>query len=360
MENNFYFDNSDRKYLGLPLLMSNWEMRTLNSGEIIFLEGNNIVKFIEQTDTSYWEMSLNVTVSEDRIWLLPKTQKGKKTKLSSSTMMEATPISTYFRWYRESIIIGNYSSQKTFYSTDQNNIKIKDAIDLREWLNKWKDNTTEDFQRSIETFSKESRKHIQFKEGDFFAIKYDRGLYGFGRVLLDVTRLRKQKIEKFSRFMGKPVLIKQYAYLSETNRININILERCFSFPSIYIMDNVLYYGDYEIIGHRDLTDRDLDYPILYNRSNDYRNLDLIYLNIGDLYIQRKLSTNYFYGNFGQEGIGYHTNIDGDMVKKCIDDNSLYPYWSSTENKYNASHDLRNPALDQIRQAIYIQFDIKR
>lgn len=358
MEFNFYINNVERKYLGLSEIQSNWEMRTLNKGEFIFLEGNNIVKFIEQKDTFYWEKALNETLSEDRIWLLPKTQKGKKTKLSSSTIMSKTPIGTYFCWTGEDVRIGNYTTQKTFYSTDLNNIIIKDVLELREWLNTWVLNTTDILQKAIEIFSTEPREHIQFKEGDIFSIKYDRNLYGFGKVLLDVSKLRKQKKEKFSRFMGKPVLIKQFAYLSETNKIDINTFDRCFSFPSIYIMDNVLYYGHYQIIGHKDLTEQDLDYPILYYRSNDARNPNYINLNIGNIYKQINLNTNKYYGSFGQQGIGFQTNIDIDMIKKCIDNNSLSPYWSSKEYRYHASNDLRNPALKQIKETILRQFDI--
>ncbi len=354
-----YIDNDDRKYLGLPIIKENWEMRILNNGEFIYLEANKIVKLIEQKDNSYSEMTLDETLSEDGIWLLPKTEKGKRVKLSSSTIKSRTPLGTYFSWYREIIVIGNFSTQKSFYSTFENNIIIRNPLDLREWLNKWKSNTSDKFQRSIEDFSIETRKHYKFKEGDFFAIKYDRDLYGFGRILLDVNRLRKQKKEKFTKFYGKPVLIKQYAYLSATNKIDISILDKCISFPSHYIMDNALFYGDYEIVGHKDLTDADLDYPILYYRSISFKDLNKINLIIGELYLQIELSTNKYYGKFGQSGIGYCTNIDIGMINKCLDANSLSPYWSSTEFKYDASNDLRNPALRQTREDILAQFGIK-
>lgn len=358
MESMFYINNTDRRYLGLPEIKNHREMITLGKGDFIFLEGNTITKFIRQQDTFYFEYTLNEMLSEDRIWLLPKTEKGKKIKLSSSTIMNKTPIGTYFRWMGGDIVIGNYSTQKTFYSTHLNNIVIKDVLKLREWLKTWKDNTTDILQKSMEVFSNEPRKHVQFKEGDIFTIKYDRNLYGFGRILLDVSKLRKQKKGKFSDFMGKPVLIKQYAFLSNSNKIDISILDQCFSFPSIYIMDNALYYGHYEIIGHKDLNEQDKDYPIQYYKSIDARNPDIINLYIGDLYQQIKLSTNKYHGSFGQRGIGFEANIDVDMLNKCIDDNSLNPYWNSTEYRYHGGIDLRNPALKQTKEAILRQFNI--
>ena len=90
----FYIDNNDRKYLGLPEIKKDWELRTLNKGEFIFLEANKIIKFIEQKEDFYWEKTLNEILSEDGIWILHKTKKGINIKLSSSTISNKTPIGT--------------------------------------------------------------------------------------------------------------------------------------------------------------------------------------------------------------------------------------------------------------------------
>ena len=42
----------------------------------------------------------------------------------------------------------------------------------------------------------------------------------------------------------------------------INFLKKQIKLPSDYIMDNLIFYNEYEIIGNRNIKNEDLDFPI--------------------------------------------------------------------------------------------------
>lgn len=78
--------------------------------------------------------------------------------------------------------------------------------------------------------------------------------------------------------MGKPLCVLIYHIMTEDPDVSVEELEQLASCPSQYVMDNVFYYGEYEVIGNRPLPERDsdIDYPILYGRSIDARDRDKI------------------------------------------------------------------------------------
>ena len=45
----------------------------------------------------------------------------------------------------------------------------------------------------VQEFSKEKRKHIKYREGDYFRVKLGRDKYTYGRILLDVYKGVKNK-----------------------------------------------------------------------------------------------------------------------------------------------------------------------
>jgi hypothetical protein len=50
------------------------------------------------------------------------------------------------------------------------------------------------------------------------------------------------------------------------------------------MMDNLLFYGEYEIIGHKDLNDEEFNFPISYGRSIDQRNV--VFLQWGVIHLE--------------------------------------------------------------------------
>lgn len=67
--------------------------------------------------------------------------------------------------------------------------------------------------------------------------------------------------------MGPPVLVQLYIFESESPEIEISELAKKPKLPSDLMMDNLLLYGEFEIIGFEPLIEADFDFPISYGRS---------------------------------------------------------------------------------------------
>ena len=142
--------------------------------------------------------------------------------------------------------------QKTFlkeYFDD----KISDLDSLIEWLNNYINDLTADDLEELNLFINEKRKHINYKEGDYFRIKVGKHSYTYGRILMDVYKRTKKGFKYWDIFMGRPLIIEIFHILTEDKNVSIDKLKTLLTYPSQHIMDNNIYYGDYQIIGHDEL-----------------------------------------------------------------------------------------------------------
>ncbi|MDO6814067.1 immunity 26/phosphotriesterase HocA family protein [Tenacibaculum soleae] len=381
----FELNNEQRKYLGLELVAENWEKVILKGdsyrpSSIIYFDKNTIKKQVISTEFKYSEIQYNEE-TKDREFLLPKTQKGKPKKLTSSTLESKTPIGTYFDFGINGITIGNHTTQNTFYSTHFENIKFKDISELKNWVTDYIKNSTSDDLKSIEKFSSKKRKRIKLKQGDFFAFKVDRRNYGFGRLIYDLRPLRKDLKFKANKnygimnLMTQPLVIKIYHCISSTKEIDLNELKTKKSIPAQYIMDNVLFYGNYEIIGNQPLAEIEYDFPISYSKSIHFGDFGTVYLQYGLIYKEtttKKYDKHLAIENSDKnakswekvlksnpyriESIGANLNFHKETLENCIKINSNQPYWES--EYYELEADLRNPKNKSAKKDIFEFFNL--
>jgi len=71
-------------------------------------------------------------------------------------------------------------------------------------------NTTQEDLLNIAAFSAQPRQYVKFCEGDVFRFKINRRLYGYGRILLDYTLMRKKKESFWDVLAGKPLVCSVY------------------------------------------------------------------------------------------------------------------------------------------------------
>ena len=381
----FELNNKQRRYLGLELVADNWEEVILNGdsyrpSSILYFDENTIRKQVISTELKYSEIQYNEE-TENRKFLLPKSQKGKAKKLTSSALETKTPIGTYFDFRTSGITIGNHTTQNTFYSTNFENIKFKDISDLKIWLNDFIKNSTSEDLKSIKQFASKKRKRIKLKEGDFFAFKVDRRNYGFGRLICDVRPLRKDSKFKANKnygimnLMTQPLVIKVYHFISPTKETDLEELKTKKSIPAQYIMDNVLFYGDYEVIGNQPLSESEFDFPTSYSKSIHYRDFDTVYLQYGLIYKEtttKKYNKHLAIENpdknakswekilksnpYRMESIGATVNFHKKTLEHCIKTNSNQPYWESAI--YELEADLRNPKNKSVKKDIFEFFNL--
>ena len=169
----FELTNEQRKYLGLTPVEENWELVKFSDDVYYYFEDDTIRKKISVKGNYYHEAELNEKTTENRTMILPKTKSGKIKKFNFTATQSFSPFGTYFTFSTNGVIIANYTTQRTYYSESfsEKNISLDN---LKNWLDKWIEESTEEDLKEIEEFKNAKRKHCKFKEGDFFAFKISR------------------------------------------------------------------------------------------------------------------------------------------------------------------------------------------
>lgn len=381
----FELSNNQREYFGIEPIEPHWEKVPLNGdayrpASILYFDGEIIKRRIISTHDSYEEKQYN-EATRDRTVLLPKTGKGKEKKLSGSVLEARQANGVYCEVDSLGrIFIGDFYNQTTFYDTrweqefkrDTPQREISDVV--AEFIKTSPSNHLTD----IAQFKNSKRKHCKFKPGDYFSFKVGRTKYGFGRVLLDIDKLRKKSAiaQDHGLFwiMGKPVLVKIYAYISENNEIDIALLERVASLPSSYMLDNLLLYGQFEIIGHQDLKSEEIDLPMSYGRHvGAYKFASFLqwglihrelpsktfdkYTNADNPFVAANSHSRHVHNPYGFYAIGfypYHCSLY--EIETAIagydKDGQYFP------GGYRSHFDLRNPANKKIGEELMTVFGL--
>jgi hypothetical protein len=107
------------------------------------------------------------------------------------------------------------------------------------------------------------------------AFKLDRRNFGFGRLLLDVGKVCKSGMignsHGLRNLMGQALIVELFAFSSPTKDVSLSTLDKQPKLPSDVMFDNLLLYGEYEIIGHREVKEEEFDFPISYGAVLDAR-----------------------------------------------------------------------------------------
>ena len=364
----FELTNEQRKCLGLIPVEEHWELVKFDNGIYYYFEDDIIKKEIKVSKNYYHESELNVKTSENRTMILPKTKREKIKKFNYTATESFSPFGTYFTFSTDGVIIANYTTQRTYYSEIFSE-KEKISLDnLKKWLDKWMKETTEEDLEEIEEFKNAKRKHCKFNEGDFFAFKISRREWCFGRILMDVSKLRKDENFKknknygLANLMGKPLIIKVYHKISDNKNIDLKELSKCLALPSQAIMDNIFYYGEAIILGNLPLKPEENDMFISVSESISGIDKNIAYLQYGLIYREiplsdyEKLIKELKIGaqTLRREGIGFV--IDTYKLKECIEAKSNSPFWEKYK-KHNVP-DLKNPDHIELKRKIFKAFGL--
>ena len=364
----FELTNEQRKYLGLIPVEEHWELVKFDNGIYYYFEDDTIKKEIKVSKNYYHEAELNEKTAENRTMILPKTKRGKIKKFNYTATQSFSPFGTYFTFSADGVIIANYTSQRTYYSEIFSEKEKISLDDLKKWLDKWMKETTEEDLEEIEEFKNAKRKHCKFNEGDFFAFKLSRREWCFGRILMDVSKLRKdENFEKnknygLAHLMGKPLIIKVYHKISDNKNIDLKELSECLALPSQPIMDNIFYYGEAVILGNLPLKPEENDMFISVSESISGIDKNIAYLQYGLIYREiplsdyEKLIKELKIGaqTLRREGIGFV--IDTYKLKECIEAKSNSPFWEKYK-KHNVP-DLKNPDHIELKRKIFKAFGL--
>lgn len=366
--NDFELTNEQRKYFGLDPVQKHWERVILNGDvyrpqSILYYDSFTIKRQIISTNDSYKELQFD-ELTRNRSYLLPKTKKGKEKKLSSSVLEQRQPKGVYLLIANGLLTIGNYTTQTTFYASDWNNENplIKSIPEI---ISDFIDSSPSQHLIEIENFKSSERKNIKYKAGDYFAFKLDRSNFGFGRIILDVNAIRKRNLvmstHGLNLIMGPPIIVELFVYRSETKNIDINFLDAQPKLPSDVMMDNLIFYSEFEIIGHKKINFKEVDFPISYGRSIDQR--PVVFLQWGLIHKELPISKfdKYISGEkkieqnpFGFYSNGFSPHYGRIEIIKALNNNGVFEFDKSTN--FKAKQDLRNPRNVEIKYELFRVF----
>lgn len=360
----FELSNSQRPCFGLVPIPDGWQRMELkpspydNHTTVAYRDGTVLRKYIASGDNLYMEREICEQLSEDLKSLLPKTAKGKPVPLTATTLEKRTGQGMCLSWSRNNIgytYLDLYSqtSQKAYYSNSYEALRSYRKEDFRHWVDAWCNETIDADLADIAAFAAQPREHQKWIEGDVFRFKINRHLYGYGRVLLNYTEMRRRKEPFWDILMGKPQVCSVYHIVTERKDVTVEELKELPSLPSVHIMDNKLFYGEFEVIGHLPITDHE-DYPIMYGNSISalYR---AVLLQCGRLY-RRDDNGTAFSNSFTNHSIGFDLRFELPVLPQCIETGSNDPYWA--QNNRDVNHDLRNPKNRDKLEQVCSQFGL--
>ena len=360
----FELTNEQRRCFGLQPVQSHWVRIEPKPSPyhqhttIAYLDGTAVRKFIQTGSHIYTEYELDEQLSEDLRYILSKTATAKPILLSAATLEKRTPLGMGLSYTRNNrgytdIMLFGHVSQQVYYSNAYEPMYTYGKDDFKQWVAQWCADTAPDDLAAIAQFAAQPRKHVKFREGDVFRFKINRRLYGYGRILVDYGLMRKKKIPFWDILAGKPLACSVYHITTERTDVSLAELEKLDSLPSVHIMDNHLYYGDYEIIGNIPIGESE-DYPIMYGDSISalYR---AVHLQCGKLFI-RDDNGSALFPHMKNGLIGFDLRFDLAILQACIGAGSNEPYWA--QNKWDINQDLRNPKNRTMLEQVCGQFGL--
>ncbi|MCI8573620.1 MAG: hypothetical protein HFF89_04230 [Oscillibacter sp.] len=269
----FLLTNEQRASMGLGLIEPEWEWMRLkgpengNAETWACFDGDIIRKSILEGPAVYVERDYEERTIENRTVLLARTGRGAPKKLSATSLgWGRRSFGMRLSWSAESgaVELWHTDTARCFYSSGLDGVKVETFADFQRWAERWEQETTPEDLDRLKNFIEEKRRHQKAKEGDFFRFQIGRREYGYGRVLLDYEKMRKQKKPFWDILMGKPLVTAVYQIITDNPAVSIEELSSLPMLPSRFMADDLIYYGEYPIIGNLPLEQKELDFPVMY------------------------------------------------------------------------------------------------
>ncbi len=353
----FFLNNDQRRCFDLKTVLDDWKLQKINTSKYdlfdayVYISNKRILKLICVSNEMYQEFEYDELLSDDELFLLPKTNRGKTVILNYTNLSKRKQIGMTLSYCSKYITLYNSISDKNYFTTDYSNIKLDNINDFIHWVDDWCLNTSKEDLLDVENFSLEKRTHIKYSEGDVFRFKINRREYGYGRILLDYNKMRKNKEAFWDIFMGNPLVCSVYHMITIDKNLSIEDLKKLKSLPSSFMADNRIYYGECEIIGNIPIGENE-DYPIMYGRSISAGDYSICFQE-GKFYKRLLSGKELFYG-FTNNSLSFSLNFKQDILEKCIKEKSNNPYWSLYDKRIIES-DLRNPKFKKQLKKVYQQ-----
>jgi hypothetical protein len=269
--NTFELSNSQRKYFGLKAIHNHWDRISLSDYVAVYFNKNQIEKVLNysfgNSEIGYFEYDTNIATLDRKI-LIPLTSRGKDQKLTIPRLLKIRGNGISFSATFVGGGIHVFDNKRNIYLVQSyfEDGPFKNYADIDLWIDNYIKESPENYFEWLKGELAKKRKIQKVREGDIIAFKIARYEYGFARVLFIMNSLKNEYIHPRSLTVGT------YSYVSGTLDVDIDELIKQDLLPSIYIFDNDVYYSEMLIIGNRNKSARELDFPLPLKNSTSVTN----------------------------------------------------------------------------------------
>ncbi len=290
-------ENDTRPYFALEKMESRWEKQTYYSRTNLwwkrtelFFDGDTIRKVIEEEKQvrtngeiyrqSYREYDTCLQTQERKL-LLPLTKRGKPKPLTASAVGNTTPFGCTFFLEMEkgretTLYAGNLRSNQRLPVGEAEKIAaIQNDSDFQKFAKWYIATCPDDYFAKVERVKNSTHQTVKYRTGDIFRVEYDRFSYCYGLVTGEIRKiLRWEELSdshSFHMLMTVPVMVRFYEVMTpnasmtpeELSQYPLGRVEIC--------ADNDLLWRTHPIVGHRNLTAEDIEFPLVCSRvSGDF------------------------------------------------------------------------------------------
>lgn len=287
-------NNPERKYFGLNELSFDWEASVFYSKTnlwykrtILYWNGDTIVKVIfeemrgfDDRVPGYFRQYCEYDTlleTEDREWLLPFSEGGKKKKVTAANVRNIMAFGCTFSFiceYNESYIsVGNYRNNQRLAIGEQDKIcKIRNDADFRSFIEDYIKTCPEGYFDRVDRIRNSKHVTVKYQVGDIFRIEFDRFRYCYGLITGEVKKIQKWKEihskHSLSSLMTVPLMVRYYNLITENGNLTASDLEHILLGRLDICSDCDIIWGTYPIVSHKELTVNDIEFNLVCTRIN--------------------------------------------------------------------------------------------
>ncbi|MCA9004493.1 MAG: hypothetical protein KDA70_04400 [Planctomycetaceae bacterium] len=274
----FALTNRQREYFGLEPVQEEWETLELKD-MLVYFEGDLIRKVIcyeISKDYGYQEYDYELE-TDSREKLLPATKRGKSKPLTPANILARKSLGFSFICYFgtrgknfpfQHLYVTHVASDSSIVSLHDHGITTYEQ--LADWVDAFLNSCPPDHLQQIDEMRGRKRHRVRYQPGDIFEIRFDETETGYGKILLDIFRLRKQgffkdKPEPYpyaglnGPLQGCGLLVAIYSYAGpplEPEQVAVQPV-----LCTRLLMHENIYDGTFPIIGNAAVLPEELDFP---------------------------------------------------------------------------------------------------
>ena len=296
--------NEERRYLALDPIRDDWDVtQYYNKTNIkytrttVFWEKDDIKKIVYeenrlpvgQTNPSYRAITEHDTIikTENREKLIPLTPRGKPKPVTASNIMSFTPFGCSFHFSIScrslnsdaekdpSVHMAIYNSRNDCsvpIGETKRVASIRGDQDFHSFMQYYISTCPNDYFDRIHHLRSAKHRTIPYKTGDIFRIEIDRFHYGYGLITGKVLEIRKwpelPRLHSLRSLMMVPIMVRYYDLITERSDWKAEELSE-YQLSRVDICgDNDIIWGKHTIIGHKELTEKDIEFNLVCTKVN--------------------------------------------------------------------------------------------